>query len=157
MNCYAKFRKVMSSGDVVFYRGHGIGPWLIRTATKSNWAHVGIAYWVHDRLFLLESTPFKGVRMVPMSLKVPEIWCETGRHGDWYFNDLKITLALDHIGKKYSFIDCLLAWLNVPLLTRNGLQCSEYVSRVFGKNFSTPEGLYKQIMKDGIMISRVTE
>ena len=65
---YAKIRKNLQTGDLLFASGNYAISKLIRKFTKSVWSHVGIIFPVDSPggALLLESVEDKGVRFVPI-------------------------------------------------------------------------------------------
>jgi len=66
---YAEMRETLSTGDMVFCSGTYFFSNAIRWFTKSVWSHIGIIYRddALERIFILESETFVGVRLAPLS------------------------------------------------------------------------------------------
>ncbi len=66
---YDEIRPALKTGDLVFCSGTYFFSNAIRWFTKSVWSHVGIIYQdAHlERVFILESETFIGVRLAPVS------------------------------------------------------------------------------------------
>jgi hypothetical protein len=82
---YEDVRPYLQDGDIVFFSSHnGIGDkiikwwqWLIGKSEEeragSKYSHVGTVMTMGGRVFLLEASFKGGVRMVPMSLRQPDL------------------------------------------------------------------------------------
>ena len=66
---YAEMRESLRTGDLVFCSGTYFFSNAIRWVTKSVWSHIGIIYRddALERIFILESETFVGVRLAPLS------------------------------------------------------------------------------------------
>lgn len=66
---YAAMRETLRTGDMVFCSGTYFFSNAIRWFTKSVWSHIGIIYRddALERIFILESETFVGVRLAPLS------------------------------------------------------------------------------------------
>ena len=66
---YDSIRDTLQTGDLVFCSGTYFFSNAIRWFTKSAWSHIGIIYWddALQRIFILESETFVGVRLAPLS------------------------------------------------------------------------------------------
>lgn len=66
---YDAMRAQLRTGDLVFCSGTYFFSNAIRWFTKSVWSHIGIIYrdTQLDRIFILESETFIGVRLAPLS------------------------------------------------------------------------------------------
>lgn len=141
---YDSLRPEIRSGDLVFFRGKGIGPWFIRTWTKSRWSHCGIAWVIGERVLLLEAHPFAGVRAIPMSEKHPDYYFDIG-----CWNKYAEAAALDKLAESYGWLDCARAGIGLPTLPDSHYQCAEYaveVLRAAGLSVpgcSTPDALFR--------------
>ena len=64
---YDELRHEIHDGDLLFCSGtHPISKIIRYFSGRSRVSHVGILYWWHRRLMLLESVEDKGVRIVPL-------------------------------------------------------------------------------------------
>lgn len=71
---YEEARGKVKNGDIIAVSGTGFFSWLIRTWTRSTYSHVGVAYWINDRLLIYEAMERHGVRIVPLSNRAPFYW-----------------------------------------------------------------------------------
>jgi hypothetical protein len=131
---YKDVRNRIRSGDVILWEGNGIAALVVRWITKSRWSHVGIALWSGPRLLVLDSFPFKGTRIQPLSL------CAENAY--WMRNvgglDAKAHgFAIDELGRKYSFQNLWKTWLGLNLV-KSEYHCSQYVTTVLSKSSAAP-------------------
>lgn len=68
----------IKSGDVLAYRGRGPIAWIIRRVTGGSHTHVGVAWWLQDRLFVLEAVESSGVQLRAASAVGKFDWLPTG-------------------------------------------------------------------------------
>lgn len=66
---YEDIRSELKTGDLFFGSGSYFFSGLIQRLTKGTWSHVAIIYKDEElgRVLVLESEPFVGVRMIPLS------------------------------------------------------------------------------------------
>jgi hypothetical protein len=76
MEKYDKLRNEIKTGDVIIFNGDGYISGIIRWADGAYYSHTGIAYWVDDRLFIIDAWT-NGVELVPMSrrMKIYKDFC----------------------------------------------------------------------------------
>lgn len=69
---YARARRKVNTGDLLFCAGTALFSKLIQNTTKSRWSHVGLILRLDtiDRVMVLESVESSGVRTVPLSYYV---------------------------------------------------------------------------------------
>src|SRR3990167_457790 len=76
---YAEVREHLKSGDLLAWSHRGWGSWydfqiqMVRMFTRSEYCHVGIAWVVSERVFVLEAVS-TGVRIFPLSRELPFYW-----------------------------------------------------------------------------------
>ena len=129
---YPVLRERVRSGDVLAWKGKGLGSRIIRWGTNSPYTHVGIAQRVGNRVMVLEAMP-GGVRMMPLSKRLPAYHVPVDRTWD----DERRDRAWQDVGLGYSYIDALItgirAYTGIRMKTRMpGRHCSEYVGHVLG-------------------------
>ena len=127
---YADARLRIKSGDVLAFSHRPIRSWydlqiaIVRAFTRSEYSHVGIAYRLAGRVFILEAVS-SGIRIYPLS-----------RCGAFYWIPrLRMTVAeeveaLLHVGAPYSKWEALKAFFGKSDDTNDQWQCSEYVAHV---------------------------
>jgi hypothetical protein len=144
---YEACRALIKNGDVLLYRGTGITSRLIKTISRSEYSHVGIAAWWNNRLMVLEAVG-KGVVASALSENlrryhgsVEYFWCRE-RITDEDRLDM-LDFAQLQLGKEYNFLEVgwsgFCAALGVPVRNSDGSLkhaagkyfCSQYVSDIF--------------------------
>lgn len=127
---YQDVRPKIKSGDVLAWTHRKWGTWydfqvqLVRFFTQSEYSHIGIAYVVADRVFILESVG-SGIRTQPLSLELPFYWLPTDL--DWTEDILKS--AMSKMGQRYSKWDGIVSlWRRIKPGKDNRWECAEYAS-----------------------------
>ena len=123
---YEDARQWMRSGDLVLFRGRGMGCWIIRIVTRSRYAHAAVVWRVGTRVLLLESrVRTQGVaigRPLSAALEDGAAWIPTS--ASW--GPAAEEVALDRsLGQPYGWVDAIRAGLGLRP-TSPGLQCAEY-------------------------------
>lgn len=132
--------------QLYYWRGKGFWAWLVRLATSSQWSHVAVAVEVLGERCYFESYPFKGVRLMPESLRPPDAIQDAGV--EW--TRWSIFSAMRDLGKPYDFLDGVLAVLGISPRCR-GLECAELALRILAKAGrrvdapATPQGVWDAI------------
>lgn len=125
---YDLYRKNIKSGDLLIWSTRKIRSMsdvldiVVRVFTLSEYNHVGIAWDVADRKFIIEAVPPK-VRIYPLS-----------RKGDFYHIPMNLPWSyeleerlLSYVGDHYSIPEAILSYFSRP--DRNQYwQCAELVS-----------------------------
>jgi hypothetical protein len=113
-------------GDILAWRGKGIGSWIIRTFTRSDFAHVGVVVrWEDGREEVLEADPRRGVISRPIQDTLPAYHVAT--HSTW--RDDARRIAARSLGIKYSYLDGILAFFHLRTISP-GYQCAELVREI---------------------------
>ena len=129
MTAYKDLRTTLKSGDLVFYSSHnGLGDKLIKWWTKSNYSHVGVIWAIAGRVFLLEASALGGVRLVPLSLRMPDLIVPM----NLIWNQEAETHAMEHIMEKYSLVDAVRAGFK-EAYKKEGWICTEYAASIVKK------------------------
>jgi hypothetical protein len=103
---YAEVRPKIKSGDVLAWTHRKWGTWydfqiqMVRFFTQSEYCHIGVAYVVGERVFVLESVG-AGIRQQPLSQELPFYWIPT--NVTW--TDKALNAAMSKMGQKYSKFD----------------------------------------------------
>lgn len=155
---YATARAQIQSGDLLAWRGRRPVGWLIRHVTGGAHSHVGLAWWLHERLFILEAREGVGVQIRAASNAKPFDWLKLDL--DWQ-EDVE-AFALSKLGKPYSYIDAVQAGLGFPL-SSDGYICSEYAAELFRRvdaragllSSPTPTGLVQFWLDQGAVLQSV--
>jgi hypothetical protein len=129
---YAEARDKIQSGDVIAQSHrqwdnlHDIQIQAVRVATQSEYSHVGVAWVVAGRVFILEAVG-TGVRIFPLSRAGAFYWMPRG-----VWDDSKEVIAMKHIGMPYSKIEAMLSYFGASDPSSGETFCSEYVCVVLG-------------------------
>lgn len=146
---YRDARDLIHSGDVIFQSHRRLRSWydlkiaLVRAFTRSEWSHVGMAWVIAGRVFILEAVS-AGVRIFPLS-----------RAGDFTLvpglglTDDQEEYALSVVGEPYSQIDAVLAFFGRSDAKNRRWFCSEYVCAVMGLQIDkqTPAEVYHHLVE----------
>jgi hypothetical protein len=151
---YSDVRDKLQSGDVAFFSSHNtIGDMLVKLGTMSQFSHVGTIFRLEGRVFLLEASLAGGIRMVPLTLRLPDYVFQTGIKYPWNPRSEKIALA--HIMEKYSKWEALRAWLGDK--EGRGWICTKYTADVadaqgyhFPDKHQVPQVFFDQLIEDNI-------
>lgn len=129
---YTDARPLIQSGDVIFQSHRPLRSWydlqvqIVRMMTRSEWSHVGLAWAVGGRLFMLEAVS-AGVRIFPMSRAGDFTWVQRGA-----FTTGQEELALAHVGEPYSKWDAIRSYFGASNNQDTNWFCSELVCAVLG-------------------------
>lgn len=153
---YVEARPMIKTGDLLAFTHTELKSWydfqvqVVRMATKSEFSHVGIAYVIYDRIFVLEAVS-AGVRMFPLSRALPFYLVSN----PILLKDSALEWAFARIGDRYeNKIKMVLAELfDIDLKHNKRLQCSEYVNAILAANdqeitkIDTPTAIVKAAME----------
>lgn len=172
MQTYQQAREQIENGDIVFVHGKksNIVQRAIMFFTKSQYSHVGIAFWMipsqtngHERLMIVEAQGGARRRILNMAYY-------QGRDLDVYEPRLPWTQtheqALKRLGKvSYGWLDAFYVGLRESLMTyfkirlpkkdvSEGEICSEFVAKVnqFQATVVSPEYLSNMLKSEGKQI-----
>lgn len=132
---YVVARPRIYSGDLLAWSHHGWRSWydikiqLVRIFTRSEYCHVGIAWVVGGRVFVLEAVQ-SGVRIFPLSRLLPFYWLSL--RVKW---ELEVEAwALRQIGEPYSTWQAILAGFGLLRAGEDAIwQCAEYAQEVLAR------------------------
>lgn len=160
---YQKSRPLIRSGDLIGQSGGSWKTWagikvnMVRIFTRSTYSHVGIAWVVGGRVFMLEAVKPR-LRIYPMS-----------KIGDFYWLPMEARwganaehAALENVGVEYSELVALKAFFG-PLEEGNVQQCAAYALTVFRAdaidlgNRATPDSVVLAAMRRGSECVFVTQ
>ena len=157
---YLDIRDQIKSGDVIAQSHrqwgtlHDLQVQAVRIATMSEYSHVGIAWVVAGRVFILEAVSAV-VRIFPLS-----------RAGDFFLLDRGLwsdeaeARAMKHVGAPYSKIDAVRSFFGLSDDTDDAWFCSEYVCSVLGIHLDkpTPAALVRYLLdREGLTLSSVNQ
>ena len=160
---YLTARPTIRSGDLIaqshgsWTSWHGIKVNLVRMFTRSTYSHVGLAWVVGGRVFMLEAVKPK-LRIYPMS-----------KIGDFYLLPLNAVwsvkaerLALEEVGVDYSEAVAIRAFFS-QLRDEDVRQCAAYVLAVLRAdgiklgNRATPDAVVLAAMRRGSGCTLITQ
>ena len=131
---YTDVRSTIKSGDLLAWSHRGWRTWhdikiqIERMATQSEYSHVGLAWVVGGRVFVIEAVQPK-VRIYPLS-----------KLGSFYLTPLGAPwlptteeAALDHVGVEYSQLDAIHAFF-APLDADCVTECAALVLNVLKRD-----------------------
>ena len=141
---YATIRPKIKSGDVLAWSHKKWGSWydfqvqMVRVFSQSEYCHVGIAWVVGGRVFILESVG-TGIRIYPLSKELPFYWIPIKK----YWTKEIEEFALMHIGAPYSSWDGIKALFGK---LKNGgkdgkWECAEFALALLSRGKVVPEDI----------------
>lgn len=142
-NNYQQHRQQIKSGDLLAWSTSSAIGRLIRMWTGQTYSHVGIAWVVGERVFVIEAMDGIGVRIMPLSDRLPFYHISTII--GW--TNERETLALSKVGERYSYLDAIRAGLGIKT-TAKGWQCAEFAAMVLGVDFedATPGEIVERVL-----------
>jgi len=124
---YEANRGAIKSGDLIAFQSNSWLGKIVRAWTGSSYSHIGVAWVVSGRVFVLEAMDGIGVRIMPLSNRLPFYVIKSGVK--WTKDREKF--ALSKVGQPYSYLDAIRGGFGL-YPSGNGWQCVEYVSQVTG-------------------------
>ena len=125
---YTHVRPMIRSGDILAWSHRGIRSWhdlkiwFVRLFTRSEYSHLGTAWVVGSRVFVIEAVMPK-VRIYPLSKLGDFYWLQMGA----YWRKATETLALSYVGDDYSQVQAMVS----PFITPpndDRWECAELVA-----------------------------
>lgn len=123
---YAQIRSRIKSGDLLAWQGKGFESRLVRALTGSSYSHVGVAWKIAGRLFVLEAA-LSGVRIFPLSSKGSFYWISL-EGLDW--SDSAEAAAMSPMGEQYSRLEAVAGYFGQTFLAKSW-QCAEYALTIY--------------------------
>ena len=128
---YAEMRDRIKTGDVLAWSEGG--PWtswrnvqlnLVRMGTMSDFNHVGLAYCIGGRVFVVEAVvPY--IRIYPLSRELPFFWIPT----PYVFDLAAETTMLEKVGLPYSKWEAVKALFTTDTDGGKAWECAKLVNR----------------------------
>ena len=125
---YDEIRSNIKSGDLLAWSHRGWKSWsdikiqLVRFFTQSEYSHVGTAWVIGSRVFVIEAV-MPLVRIYPLSKLESFYWIQM--NAPWY-NSTEAR-ALEKVGYKYSEVEAVKGFLGLKMDTTT-FQCAELVA-----------------------------
>jgi hypothetical protein len=153
----------IKDGDIVFMRNRGKISRIVQFLTRSNYSHVGIAFWArigdNYRVMIIESQRGTKRRIQNLSvyadndLDIVPAPTEFIMYEEQAFSELGIkkynSIEAIYIGIR-EFIFKKIGW-RLPHAKFSGEICSEFIARLLDLKDTTvsPQGLYEQLLDLG--------
>lgn len=161
---YSEFRANIKTGDLLAFSNTTWSSWhdfqvhVVRMATESEFSHVGIAYVVNDRVFVLEAVS-QGVVQTPIS----EYKTFFHASNPELLSQVALDFAFAKMGTPYEskILMVLNQIINLRLNRNSRLQCSEYVNGILCANkqwltsTDTPTAIVMKAMMSWGSLTRV--
>lgn len=158
---YSHVRPMIRSGDILAWSHRGIRSWhdfkiaCVRFFTRSEYSHVGTAWVVGSRVFVIEAVMPK-VRIYPLSKLGDFYWLSMSA----YWRKATETLALAHVGDEYSQMQALVSPFHTPPDDYRW-ECAELVARIARQDsidlgaVYTPSAVVLAAQKRGALLAYV--
>ena len=117
----------LRSGDLLAWKPNGPVGHMVSYISGGQYSHIGLLWIFRKRFFILESIWDAGVRLRSLSEDLPVIVYPTNIK----WNESIEYLALEKLGKHYSYMDALRIGLNRKPLLFDSQVCSHYVANVY--------------------------
>lgn len=154
---YEEARASIKTGDVLAWTHKSWRSWydiqiqIVRFFTQSEYSHVGIAWCIAGRVFILESVG-AGIRIFPLSLELPFFHLATGKS----LTRDQLEFALSKMGQRYSKVEGVLAMFGLNNRKDDAWQCAEYVCTVLGLPCkATPSAVVAHLLESGATLKEV--
>lgn len=161
-NTYEDVRPLLRDGDIAFFSHNKIGDRIIKwweaissgqdLRDGNQFSHVGTVMLMGQRVFLLEASFSGGVRMVPLSLRQPNMVVSMGL--EW--NQRAEDFAMGQLGMKYGLWEAIKAGVGLRETNDDKFICTEYVAQITDRlgyalpNVKQlPSNFYNQLAMDG--------
>lgn len=163
---YEDGRTKIKSGDVLAWSHRGWNSWydiqiqMVRMFTRSEYSHVGVAWVVGGRVFVLESVE-PMIRAFPLSMELPCYHLAVNEqirpYWDWEVEEF----ALSKIGGRYSKIQAMLAGVGLLKNANDSWwECAEYTVAVLSQRGilppntqATPSNVVQKLLEKGCSLS----
>ena len=160
---YAQARPAIRSGDVLAWSHRGVRDWhelkiwFVRLFTRSEYSHVGTAWCIGERVFVIEAVQPK-VRIYPLSKLLDCYWLPM--EAEWLPHTE--ALALECVGDNYSQLQAVQAPFETPpddLLW----ECAELLAKIARSDgidlgtVYTPSAIVQAALENGAQLIYITE
>lgn len=163
---YDQIRPLIKTGDLLAWSHSGWGSWhaiqvsLVRMFTQSEFSHVGLAFVVYDRIFVLEAVS-SGVRIYPLSRALPFYLVSNPKE----LSTPALEWAFQYIGNEYEskWRMVLATFIDIDLKNNHRFQCSEYVNGILTMNdqeitvIDTPSAIVEAAMQHWGSLQYITQ
>jgi hypothetical protein len=137
---YKTARPQIISGDIIAFSHEGWSSWsdiesqMVKLWTQSEYSHVGIAWAIAGRVFVLEAV-VPEIRIFPLRKLLPFYWVPMQTP----LSKTTERYAISRVGEEYSKWEAIKGYLGSTSLNRKW-QCAEYVRTVLSVNGSMMKG-----------------
>ncbi len=128
---YSDIRPLIKSGDIIAWSEGGWTNWhdiqvsLVRMFTQSEYSHVGVAYVIGGRVFVVEAVvPL--IRIFPLSKLTPFYYFESPK--SWWSNSMEESL-LAKVGLPYSKWEAIKAFIGMDTDGTENWECAKLVTQ----------------------------
>jgi hypothetical protein len=132
---YSEIRETIKTGDLIAWSEAGDwSSWrnwqlnFVRMGTMSEYNHVGIAYVIGGRVFVVDAV-VPNVRIFPLSKLTPFRYIRT----PFIFDNYVEEFMLLHVGTPYSKWEAFKAAFTSDTNNDKVIQCAKLVNKVFGQ------------------------
>ena len=160
---YTDARPLIKSGDLLAWSHSGWASWhdfkvqMVRMFTKSEFSHVGTAWVVGGRVFVIEAVvPL--VRIYPLSKTGEFYWLPLG--AEW--KDETLEFAISKVGEPYSQLQAMQAFFHLP--SEDSLwECAELARAIAARDgvnlgyIATPTAVVQAAMRTRSTATLVTQ
>lgn len=162
---YTEARPRIRSGDLLAWSHRGWRTWhdwkiqAVRFFTQSEYSHVGTAWVIGDRVFVIEAVqPL--VRIYPLSKLLADGFYWAPMRAAWRYSTLEF--ALSKVGEPYSQLQAMLAFFR-PLAPDARWECAELARAIAAQDgidlgpMATPTSVVRHAQLGGSPVVLVTK
>ena len=162
---YSAIRNQIQSGDLLSWSHRGWGSLYdlqiqaIRVVDRTEYTHVGVAWVVAGRVFVIEAVS-AGVRLFPLSRLLPFYWQPAGA----IWTERAEAFALSHIGDPYSKLQAVRAFFGALKIGADRTwECAELALEILkacGVNLghrAVPSDLVREAQRLGMPLFYIDE
>lgn len=165
---YPAARPFLRSGDLLAWGHEAWRTWhdlevqFVRVFTRSEYAHVGVAWCVGKRVLVIEAV-VPAVRIFPLSRLLPCYWLRDEIREQWD-NKAELT-AMAIVGQRYSKVEAIKSAITKVVPGANEKwQCAEAAAFIRSKllledfgDAPTPTGLVTRALRQGALLAMLEE
>jgi hypothetical protein len=128
---YSNIRSTIKSGDVIAWSEGGWSNWhdiqvsIVRMFTESEYSHIGVAYVVAGRVFVVEAVvPL--IRIFPLSKLTPFFYFKAP---DTWWSDKMEEELVSKVGLPYSKLEAIKAFMGMNTDGTENWECAKLVNK----------------------------
>lgn len=162
---YADARAQIKTGDLLFWSHGSWRSWksiqvvIVRAMTLSEYSHVGVAWVVNGRVFVVHAIG-RGVCIEPLSTQGEFYWLPMRTE----FSEEALDRAFSRVGDKYSKLQAIMGFLGLLKAGEDRVwQCAEFVVWFYQQvgyalsDCVTPSGIARAAMAHGHTLQLVEQ